>query len=91
MSPRPQHCPNCLCEPGPLAARLRMVADLYVSALTDGETIDDDLGGTDAAYVAPFRAYLPEALQAAGFSMTVALVGKRVVTTVHRAAREAAE
>jgi hypothetical protein len=83
MSPRPCRCP-CACDPLPLSARKRMLADRYVSALTSGETIDDDPGGTDARYVAPFREYLPAALMAAGFRITARLVQSRVVTTVYR-------
>lgn len=82
-----QHRAHCVCNAdGSLVrAELRLRAAEYADALADGSTIDDDVGGTDADYIAPFRDFLPEALQDAGFTMTVANVGGRVVTTVHRA------
>lgn len=86
MTARPCRA-HCACNAdGPLAvAELRLRAAEYAAGLADGETIDDDVGGTDAAYVAPFRDYLPEALKAAGFNLTLANVGGRLVTTVNRA------
>ena len=85
MSPRPAHA-HCACNTvGTLAtADLVTRATYYAHALTDGDTIDDDVGGVDADYVAPFREYLPEALMAAGFRITARLVQSRVVTTVYR-------
>ena len=80
-------CP-CVCKPGPLAARLRDLARRYASALTDGEDIDGDVGGTDADYIAPFAQYLPEALIAAGFSIHARLERGRVITTVRRQREE---
>lgn len=86
-SPRPCAC-RCTCnDPGPLAERLRFAAQQYASALTDGEEIDGDHGGTDAEFVAPFAKYLPEALLAAGFSIHARLdkASGRLMTQVRRA------
>ena len=88
-SPKPCGCP-CTCNnAGPLAVlELRRRAFWYAEQLTDGDEIDET---TDGAHVAPFAAYLPEAIVARGMRMTVRLVGSGLVTTVHDSHKEQKE
>ena len=82
-------CCSVHCSPGKerrlAVAEMKVRAALYASGLTDGDEIHGDPGGTDADYIAPFAAYLPEALVTAGFRITVRLGDAgRLVTVVHK-------
>jgi hypothetical protein len=78
-SPRPCRC-SCTCGPGSLAvAELRKRAAEYAATLVDGDEIHESI---DAATIAPFIDYLPEAISARGGRMLVRLDGRNLVTTV---------
>lgn len=64
MSPRPNHCPSCLCnDAGPLAVKTaRVKAAEYASTLQPGSQLYD----YDEQYLGPARDYLPEYLMERG-------------------------